>query len=147
MSLQLLLHRYIIIYILNAYSLAKRLHLANSFHWFERCDTVPKWIQLAIENCQNGIKNAILDDSHIPVTNYVNFSTSARSTHGFLLGVGTFWNNLDWPEPVMSFCYAVRVVHGIAESCLYYVSESAKRLDCVDEMFDEKGDFRFNQKV
>ena len=119
----------------------------KSLCWFERCGTVPHWIQLAIEKSKCCIRKAIEDDSPIPVTDCVNYSSSAHHTEGFLRQTGNFWKNLDWPEPLMSSCYAVMVVNGIAECCVFYVSETAKRLDCTEELFDEKGNFKVCQKV
>ena len=128
-------------------SIEKGLHLVKSLSWFERCSTVPQWIKVAVEKCKIFIGNAVADDSPIPITDCVEFSRSAQHAEAFLFKVGSFWKNLDWPEPLMSSCYAVMVVNGIAECSVYYVSESARRLDCIEELFDEKGNFSVNQKV
>jgi hypothetical protein len=115
----------------------KGLCLLKSLSWFERCNTVPQWIQIAVEKCKSYIKNAVADDEPIPVTDCVKFSRSARYAEGFLHQMGTFWKNLEWPDPLMSSCYAVMIVNGIAECSEYYVTECGKRLGCVEEHFDE----------
>ena len=58
-----------------------------------------------------------------------------------------FWKNLDWPEPpnvILLCCNGGGM--GIAECSVYYVSESARRLDCIEELFDEKGNFQCQSK-
>ena len=125
-------------------SVEKSLCLLKSLSWFERCNTVPQWIQVAVEKCKMCIKNAVADDEPIPVNGCVQFSRSAFHTEGFLRKLGNFWKNLEWPEPLMSSCYAVMTVNGIAECGGYYVSEYGKRLGCIEEHFDEK---KVSQKV
>jgi hypothetical protein len=122
----------------------KGLCLLKSLSWFERCNTVPQWIQIAVEKCKSYIKSAVADDEPIPVTNCVKFSRSARYAEGFLHQLGKFWENLEWPDPLMSSCYAVMIVNGIAECSEYYVSECGKKLGCIEEHFDDK---KVSQKV
>ena len=119
----------------------------KSYCWFERCDAVRHWIQAAIEKCKIYIQNAIADDSPVPVTDSVNYSTSAHHTEGFLCQIGNFWKNLDWPEPLTSSFYVVMVVKGIADCTIYYISEMVNRLDCIEEIFDERGNIKVNPKV
>ena len=109
------------------------MYLLKSLSWFERCNTVPEWIQVAVKKTKSSIKNAIEDDKPVPVTEAVMFSRSAVFTEGFLCQMGKFWKNLKWPEPRMSSCYAVMTVKGIAECCEYYVSECGKKLCCTEE--------------
>ena len=109
---------------------------------------MPSWIQCALQKCKKYIKNSVADDSVVAVNEAVNYSTSAQYTKEWLLGVEGFWKNLKWPEPIMSFCYAVMVVNGIAECAAFYVSLIAKNLDCsIDELFDGDGQFISNERV
>ena len=109
---------------------------------------MPSWIQHAIEKCKKFIRNSVADDSLVALNEAVNYSTSAHYTEGSLRRVASFWKNLKWPEPLMSSCYAVMVVNGIAECAAYYVSLIAKSFDCnIDELFDKDGQFIANEKV
>ena len=128
-------------------SVQKDLYLMKSLKWFERGNTVPLWIQTAIDKCKLYIRNAVADDSPVPVTDCVSYSTSAQYTEGSLLRMEDFWKNLDWPEPLMAHCYVVMVITGIIDCSLYYVSLSARSLDCGGDLFDERGNFRATDKV
>lgn len=124
------------------------MHLTKSANWFERCDSVPSWIQCVLEKCKKFIRNSVADDSLVAVNEAVNYSTSAQYTEGSLRQVESFWKSLKWPEPLMSSCYAVMVVNGIAECAAYYVSLVAKNMDCsIDELFDKDGRFIVNERV
>ena len=124
------------------------LHLVNSIGWFERCSAVPPWIQIATDKCKLGIRNSVADDASVAVNEAVNYSTSAHFTEGFIMNVADFWKNLRWPDPLMSSCYAVMVVNGIAECSSHYVSLISKNLSySIDDLFDKHGQYRVNEKV
>lgn len=109
---------------------------------------MPSWIQCALEKCKKCIRNSVADDSLVAINEAVNYSTSAYYTETFLLRVSSFWKNLKWPDPLMSYCYAVMVVNGIAECATYYVSLIAKNMDCsINELFDKDGEFIASEKV
>ena len=101
---------------------------------------------MATDKCKDYTAKAVAADSSITVTNEVMFSTSAVDTTGFLLQVGTFWKNLEWPVASVAYGYAISVVQGISECALFYVGEVFKKLSHAD-MFDEKGQFRATEKV
>ena len=101
---------------------------------------------MATDKCKDYTAKAIAADTSITVTNEVLFSTSAVDTTGFLLQVGTFWKNLQWPVASVAYGHAISVVQGICECALFYVGEVFKKLSH-DDMFDEKGQFRATEKV
>ena len=109
---------------------------------------MPSWIQCALKKCKKRIRNCVADDSLVAINEAVNYSSSAYYTAGSLLALAHFWKNLKWPEPLMSSCYAVMVVNGIAECAAYYVSLITNNLDCsIDELFDKDGQFIASKKV
>ena len=125
---------------LQTYRVHGELHLVKSITWFENSNAVPDWIQIAMDRGMSFIRNAVADDAPDPVTDNVNNSRSAWHTGAFLVQMGSFWKNLDWPEQLMSFCYAVMMVNGIAECSQYYVSLIADNLKSgIDKLFDEEG--------
>ena len=107
---------------------------------------VKDWIQVATDKCKAYIVKAIAVDTEITVTNDVMFSNSALDTTGFLLQVGSFWKNLEWPVASEAYGYAISVVEGISDCALFYVGEVFRKLTDKD-MFDEKGHFRATEKV
>lgn len=85
------------------------------------------------------------DDQPVPVTDAVNYSTSARSTVGFLLEIVNLWKYLDHDrqDPQKSSSYVEMVVKAITECSIHYVAKSAERL----KLFDEEGCFSNHKEV
>lgn len=107
---------------------------------------VKNWITLAVEKCNNLIVQAISADSAIAITDLVKFSTSAVDVTGFLLQIGQFRKNLNWPEPIAAYGFASTVMEEINKCAQFYVEEVAKRLT-YEDVFDEQGRFRATEKV
>ena len=126
-------------------SMCGDLSILNFRKWLFK-DMVNDWIRVAITKCKDLIAKAIAGDSWATVSKDVAFSSSALDTIGFLLQVGTFWNNLEWPVASEAYDYAISVMKGICDCALFYVGEVFKRIDH-DDMFDKNGQFRATKKV
>ena len=126
------------------YDTRENLLLPQYYKWFQ--DMVKNWFSLAIEKCKNLTVQAISADSAIAVTDLVNFSTSAVDVTGFLLQIGHFWKNLNWPEAIAAYGFASLMMEEINKCVQFYVEEVAKRLTSED-VFDENGRFRATEKV
>ena len=83
------------------------------FHKFFK-NIVKDWIQVATDKCKSYNVKAIAANTEITVINDVMFSNSALDTTGFLLQVGGFWKNLEWPVVSEAYGYAISVVEGIS---------------------------------
>ena len=68
---------------------------------------VEHWITLAAKRCDELTTKAIEADDTIAVTNQVKFSTSAVDVTGFLLKLGNFWKNLEWPDPIAAYGFDI----------------------------------------
>ena len=126
------------------YGIRENLRLPRYYKWFR--EMVKNWITLAVEKCNNLIVQAIKADSAIAVTDLVKFSTSAVDVTGFLLQIGQFWKNLNWPEAIVGYGFASTVMEEINKCAQFYVEKVAKRLTNED-VFDEEGRFRATEKV
>ena len=107
---------------------------------------VKNWITLAVEKCNNLTVQAINADSSIAITEQVKFSTSAVDMTGFLLQIGNFWKNLNWPEAIAAYGFASTMMEEVNKCAQFYVEEVAKRLT-PEDVFDEQGRFRATEKV
>ena len=126
------------------YGTRENLLLPRYYKWFQVM--VKNWITLAVEKCKNLTVQAISVDSAIAVTDLVKFSTSAVDVTGFLLQLGQFWKNLNWPEAITAYGFASTMMEEINKCAQFYVEEVAKRLTHED-VFDEQGRFRATEKV
>lgn len=107
---------------------------------------VKNWITLAVEKCNNLTVQAINADSAIAITDQVKFSTSAVDVTGFLLQIGYFWKNLNWPEAIAAYGFASTMMEEVNKCAQFYIEEVAKRLT-PEDVFDEQGRFRATEKV
>ena len=107
---------------------------------------VKNWITLAADRCKKYIINAIEDDSAIAITEQVKLSNSAVDVTGFLIQLGNFWKNLEWPQAIAAYGFASNVMEEINSCAQFYVEKVAKRLTSED-VFDEQGKFRATEKV
>ena len=126
------------------HGVSENLLLPQYYTWFKRM--VRNWISLAVERCNDLIVKAISADSAIAITDAVKFSTSAVDVTGFLLQIGYFWRNLNWPEPIAGYGFASTVMEEINKCAQFYIEEVAKRLTSED-VFNEQGRFRATEKV
>ena len=120
------------------------LSLPHFHKWFK--DMVRNWISIAMQRCKDYTVKAIAADSAITVTSEVMISPSAVDATGFLLSVGTFWKNLEWPVASVAYGHAVSVMEAISECALFYVEEVFKKLNRED-ILDGEGRFRVTEKV
>ena len=107
---------------------------------------VKHWITVASERCKNLTVRAVEDDAAIAITDEVKFSTSAVDVTGFLIQLGNFWKNLEWPEMIAAYGFASIMMEEISTCAQFYVEKVAKRLSHED-VFDEQGKFRASEKV
>ena len=126
------------------YGLRDKLLLPGCYKWFQ--GMVEHWITLAANRCDELTSKAIEADNTIAVTNQVKFSTSAVDVTGFLLKLGNFWKNMEWPEPIAAYGFASTVMEEINRCAQFYVETVAKRLKHED-IFDDHGKFRASEKV
>ena len=126
------------------YSVCDHLLLPQYHDWFK--NMVKNWITLAADRCKKYIINAIEDDSAIAITEQVKLSNSAVDVTGFLIQLGNFWKNLEWPQAIAAYGFASNVMEEINSCAQFYVEKVAKRLTSED-VFDEQGKFRATEKV
>ena len=107
---------------------------------------VKHWITLAAEKCKNLTVKAVDADSAFAITDEVKLSTSAVDVTGFLVKLGNFWKNLEWPEAIAAYGFASNMMEEINTCAQFYVEKVAKRLNHED-VFDEQGKFRASEKV
>ena len=126
------------------YGVRRSLLLPQCHNSFE--GMVKNWIELAAKRCNDLTVKAIEADSAIAVTDQVKFSTSAVDVTGFLLKLGNFWKNLEWPQAIAAYGFASTVMEEINSCTQFYVERVAKSLNSED-LFDEQGHFRASEKV
>ena len=107
---------------------------------------VKHWITVASERCKKLTVRAVEDDAAIAITDEVKFSTSAVDVTGFLIQLGNFWKNMEWPEMIAAYGFASIMMEEISACAQFYVEKVAKRLNHQD-IFDEQGKFRASEKV
>ena len=101
---------------------------------------------MASERCKNLTVRAVEDDSAIAIIDKMKFSNSAVDVTGFLIQLGNFWKNLEWPETIAAYGFASIMMEEISGCAQFYVEKVAKRLN-PEDVFDEHGKFRASEKV
>jgi BAI1-associated protein 3 len=124
-------------------SLRSDLKLRSYHVWFS--PMVSNWISLAQTLCRRRIDKAIEIDEVMQITNGASFSSSAVDTKGFLLQVGAFWKNLEWPMAPESYSFAAAIVQHICDCAVYYVGKVYTRV--TDEDIYKNGKFHASEKL
>lgn len=123
-------------------SIEVTLQLGDSHSWFKHM--VMTWIQLTIELRQNFIKKALELKEIGTNEEGKGIYVSATDLRSFLIEVGKFWKNINWPDASVSYGLMVYVVEQICECVLYYVKELYQ---CQTSKFDKEGKFLASQEV